>query len=84
MVDPDVPVQAFGNPRLPFAHWLITNIHGNQLDTGDVILPYMGPAPPDPKPHRYYWLLLQHSGGDLNPESLDYSAKNCSWDFRGR
>lgn len=83
MADPDVPLQAFGNERLPFLHWLVTNIRGGDVAAGDVVQSYMGPAPPDPKPHRYYMLLFRQDE-DLDPHKLDYSAANCSWNFRGR
>lgn len=83
MVDPDVPLQEFGNPRLPFLHWLVTNIRGADVAAGDVVQGYMGPAPPDPKPHRYFFLLFEQPQ-ELDPKELDFSAVNCSWAFRGR
>ncbi|XP_076456978.1 uncharacterized protein C56G2.4-like [Babylonia areolata] len=83
MVDPHVPSEAFGNLRLPFAHWLVVNIRGGDVASGNVVQSYMGPAPPDPHPHRYYFLLFLQPR-DLDPARMDYSACNCSWAFRGR
>ncbi|KAL8561539.1 hypothetical protein ACOMHN_057232 [Nucella lapillus] len=84
MADPDVPVQAFGNLRLPFLHWCVVNIRGGDVASGHAVQPYMGPAPPDPQPHRYYFLLFSQPQGDLDPARMDFSAANCSWAFRGR
>ncbi|XP_071827636.1 protein D2-like [Apostichopus japonicus] len=83
MVDPDAPSRT--NPTLRYIlHWLITNLKGSDLqtgqhNTGDVIAPYHGPAPPlGSGPHRYYLLLFQQDGPltDITPPS---STSNFDW-----
>src|SRR5206468_1850959 len=38
----------------PFLHWIVSNIRGNDVNTGRVIFPYFPPQPPsNSKPHRY-------------------------------
>jgi len=46
-----------------YIHWLKTNITNNDIKTGNIIIPYKGPAPP-PKTgkHRYIFNLYQQNG----------------------
>jgi phosphatidylethanolamine-binding protein (PEBP) family uncharacterized protein len=53
-----------------FLHWLVINIPGLDVKRGEVITPYMGPAPPKGR-HRYVFLLYKQSGrlSAKNPHS---------------
>ena len=54
--DPD----AVGGNHL---HWVIVNINGNNLHTGEQLLEYKGPAPPKGTgKHRYIFLLFEQPG----------------------
>ena len=59
-----------------YCHWLIINIPDNNLNNGDIILPYKGPSPP-PKTgvHRYIFELYKQNNR-LNP--LDTVERNIS------
>ncbi|XP_048249786.1 uncharacterized protein C56G2.4-like [Haliotis rufescens] len=84
VVDPDVPLPEFGNKEIPFVHWLVVNICDGQVDNGEVVQSYIGPAPPDKKPHNYYFLVFEQSY-ELEPSEVSsYAAANCSQMFRGR
>lgn len=82
VVDLSIP-PAFGTPRRPFLHWLVVNIQDGDFSTGEEIFEYMGPAPPNPYDHTYYFLLFEQSQ-PIYPEKGDYSYKNCSSIFFGR
>jgi len=44
-------------------HWTVTNIPGSQLEEGQKILPYVGPAPPkNSGVHIYSFLLFPQTG----------------------
>jgi hypothetical protein len=38
-------------------HWIVSNITKNDIKTGNVLLEYNGPNPPDNKKHRYFFEL---------------------------
>ncbi|XP_054286560.1 protein D1-like [Macrosteles quadrilineatus] len=59
MVDPDAP--SVINPEArEFLHWLVGNIQGTDLSSGDVIAEYIGSGPPkDSGFHRYVFLVYQ-------------------------
>ena len=51
--DMDAPFPS-NNLESPFLHYLVVNIHGNDVEKGDVIVPYMAPSPPETsRPHTY-------------------------------
>ena len=55
MHDPDAFV---GN----YLHWMVVNIHGNDINSGDQLLKYKGPAPPKGTGiHRYVFLLFEQA-----------------------
>lgn len=65
MSDPDAP-----SPTAPkfreFLHWLIINIPDGDISKGKVVVPYMGPAPPEGK-HRYIFTLWRQTpSGDMS------------------
>jgi len=69
MYDPDAVV---GN----HVHWIIYNITNNNINTGNNMIPYKGPAPP-PKTgkHRYIFELYQQIS---EPSSLKGKERNIS------
>lgn len=63
--------------RSPLAnrrHWLVINIPGCQVDKGDALTPYMGPAPPAGTGHHRYVFVLYKQSGTLNKERLNKYA----------
>ncbi|KAI3643053.1 hypothetical protein MP228_012608 [Amoeboaphelidium protococcarum] len=68
MVDPDAP--AHEHPTFAqFRHWLVINITAGQVETGQEITPYMGPAPPAKTGlHRYVFLLYQQDDELMSDE----------------
>ncbi|XP_061871767.1 phosphatidylethanolamine-binding protein 4 isoform X2 [Colius striatus] len=75
LVDPDAPSRA--NPRKRFwRHWLVTDIQGADLRTGDikghVLTEYVRPTPPPRSGYHRYQLRLylqpHHQGITLSPQ----------------
>lgn len=61
MVDPDVPLLSEIN------HWLVGNIVGNDLATGETIAEYTGPMPPiGTGIHRYVFMTFKQTTGKLD------------------
>ncbi|XP_061193134.1 phosphatidylethanolamine-binding protein 4-like isoform X2 [Saccostrea echinata] len=81
MADPDAPFK--DNPTQKYwLHWLVTNIKGVDLMSGnakgDVVMEYNPPTPPKPQPgtsnpHRYIFYLLEQNGDP------DTSLVNSQW-----
>lgn len=59
MYDPDAPSQA--NPSLAdVKHWLVVNIPGKDVNSGEVIAEYLGSGPPkETGLHRYIFLVFE-------------------------
>nr|XP_014092006.1 protein D2-like [Bactrocera oleae]XP_036234268.1 protein D2-like [Bactrocera oleae] len=59
MTDPDAPSRS--NPKFrEFNHWLVTNIHGMDISSGDVLTAYVGSGPPEGTGlHRYVFLVYK-------------------------
>ena len=47
------------------------------FSTGQDVLPYSGPAPPDDQPHYYYFLLYEHEQEILDSDVKKYSGSAC-------
>ena len=77
MVDPDVIFPAAGNNEKPLVHWLRMNMVNANFSTGEDVLPYLGPLPPDDNPHTYYFLLYEHSQQLSFDEVQQYSGSSC-------
>jgi phosphatidylethanolamine-binding protein (PEBP) family uncharacterized protein len=44
-------------------HWVLVNITNNDIKTGNIIIPYKGPAPPpNTGKHRYIFELYEQNG----------------------
>ena len=59
MVDPDAPT-----PQDPYLsdilHWMVINIDNPIIDSGDILMEFKGPAPPNySDPHRYCLFMFQ-------------------------
>ncbi|KAH8326080.1 hypothetical protein KR067_001123 [Drosophila pandora] len=62
MTDPDAPSRAEPKFR-EFKHWVLVNIAGNDLASGEQIAGYVGSGPPKGTGlHRYVFLLYKQSG----------------------
>ena len=59
ITDPDAPSR--GNPTAAeFLHWLVVNIPGKNVASGEVLQTYQGPTPPAGTGlHRYTFLLYR-------------------------
>jgi len=59
-VDPDAPSRAEPKFR-SWRHWLVVNIKGSDLSSGETLTPYIGPGPPEgTNLHRYtFWVYKQ-------------------------
>lgn len=54
-----------------FIHWLKINITGNDIKTGNIILPYKAPSPPKGTGiHRYIFELYEQTESN-NSETID-------------
>ena len=69
-VDPDVPYPTSGNNSHPYLHMIVTNIPDGIYESGDAILPYQEPTPPD-APHMYYFLLYKQM--DSTPFAFNFT-----------
>lgn len=66
MVDPDAPTKNAPMFR-EVRHWLVTNIQGSDLSTGEHITEYIGSGPPKHTGlHRYIFLLYKQ------PNKIDF------------
>lgn len=61
MVDPDLPSRR--DPKFrEWNHWLVVNIHGNDIETGNVLIDYIPPGPPKSTGlHRYVFLVFKQT-----------------------
>lgn len=59
MTDPDAP--SVSNPAFrEFVHWVVVNIPGNNVESGEKVLSYLGAGPPyNGGIHRYMFLLFR-------------------------
>ncbi|CAH2051985.1 unnamed protein product, partial [Iphiclides podalirius] len=76
MVDPDAPSRS--SPLLrEFLHWLVGNIPGNDLKTGETLAAYVPPTPPPGTGfHRYVYLIYRQPGRvDFNTNLLDFTTE---------
>jgi len=67
MYDPDAPSGTV-------VHWFITNIKGNDINNGTIMLPYKGPAPP-PKTGKHRYIFELHEQNE-NIDNFILSLKN--------
>ena len=64
MHDPDA---VLGN----LVHWLVVNIHGNNLQSGFPVFPYLGPAPPlHSGIHHYIFEIYLHDISDIHEHDI--------------
>ena len=69
LTDPDAPSRA-GPVVREWHHWLVGNIQGSDVASGDVLSQYVSSAPPlDSGLHRYVFLIFKQPNG----ERMDYS-----------
>lgn len=83
-IDPDVPSATAGTQERPLLHGMSTNIKNGDMKTGEDIMSYSGPTPPDYTPHYYYTLLYKQEG-EINGTALRYDYDgDCSGGLAGR
>lgn len=62
MTDPDAPSRKTPTYR-EWHHWLVGNIKGNDISTGETLSEYVGSGPPpDTGLHRYVFLIYKQDG----------------------
>ncbi|XP_045179175.2 phosphatidylethanolamine-binding protein homolog F40A3.3-like [Mercenaria mercenaria] len=68
--DPDAPSRA--DPKFgEFQHWLVMNITGNDMKTGEELTAYIGSgAPKGTGLHRYAFLLYKQNNGRIDTNEL--------------
>lgn len=73
-IDPDAPSR--DNPiRREVRHWLIMNINGTNLTSGDTVFSYIGSGPPVTTGfHRYVFLLFKQASNNLNYDMVNGSV----------
>lgn len=77
IVDPDVPIPQVGTEERPLLHGMIVNIMDGNFTNGEIVKTYKGPAPPDNKPHYYYFLLYKQTGTVNATEMTSYVGDTC-------
>lgn len=80
MTDPDAPSRAEPTFR-EWHHWIVGNIPGNNLNSGDTLSEFISSAPPKGSGlHRYVYLLFKQEQGKIDysdrPHLIGTSAKN--------
>ncbi|XP_058467298.1 protein D3-like [Malaya genurostris] len=76
MTDPDAPSRV--NPKLrEWKHWLVANIPGSDVASGDTIAEYISSAPPEGSGlHRYVFLVYKQPGGKVQFDEPKQSNRN--------
>jgi len=80
MTDPDnVPVEKRGTPGSQWHHFLVGNIQGSDISTGEVLSEYIGSGPPEGTGlHRYVFLVFEQPG------KLTFDAPKLGQSIEGR
>ncbi|XP_049851207.1 phosphatidylethanolamine-binding protein homolog F40A3.3-like [Schistocerca gregaria] len=82
IIDPDAPSRS--NPKnAPWLHWLVVNIKGSDISTGNTVAFYVGSAPPEGSGlHRYIYLVYEQSKliEGLDPLKIDQRPR---WNYKG-
>lgn len=82
MTDPDAPSRALPTLR-EYRHWLLMNVNGTDLSSGDAIFPYQGSGPPQGTGyHRYVFLLFRQQNDHIHYEMNDETAQRISTNTR--
>lgn len=85
MFDPDAPSRQ-DNSFADVKHWLVMNIQGNDINTGDVVAEYYGSGPPKGTGlHRYIFLVYEQKERLVveEPRSLKLSRANrLKWSLK--
>lgn len=82
MLDLDAPSRQTPTFR-EINHWLVVNIKGNDLSTGQILTPYVGSGPPKGSGlHRYIFLVFKQPGqitvteANLGTDRRNFSIRN--------
>ncbi|XP_064613370.1 uncharacterized protein LOC135477144 [Liolophura sinensis] len=78
MVDPDTASSTVGTGARPLLHWLMINVPYDDVNKGNNVMRYIGPAPPDQVPHFYYFLLYEQTAPLTEEAHRPYAGQSCS------
>ncbi|KOC59142.1 Phosphatidylethanolamine-binding protein like protein F40A3.3 [Habropoda laboriosa] len=77
LTDPDAPTRKGYNRE--FRHWLVGNIPEENIEKGEVLTEYIGPAPPNGSgKHRYVFLIYKQSRGAITFDERRLSTRDGS------
>ena len=79
IVDPDFPDDTVSTPTQPVIHMMVTNVTNGNFDSGNQLLPYLGPLPKDMAPHYYYFLMYAQPDNVTIDSTEDYTT-DCAPD----
>jgi len=65
VVDPDAPSREDSKQR-DWNHWLVCNIQGSDIETGETLFPYVGPNPLKNSGHHRYVFILFNQKHPIN------------------
>ncbi|CAH0394695.1 unnamed protein product [Bemisia tabaci] len=83
MIDPDQPSRAQPEER-EWIHWLVTNMWGCSLLSGDTIVRYLTPKPEQGTgPHRYIFFVFRQADGEMNFDEKIINNTRYDGDLRG-
>ncbi|CAH0394693.1 unnamed protein product [Bemisia tabaci] len=81
--DPDQPSRAQPEER-EWIHWLVTNMWGCSLLSGDTIVRYLTPKPEQGTgPHRYIFFVFRQADGEMNFDEKIINNTRYDGDLRG-
>ncbi|CAG2121833.1 unnamed protein product, partial [Medioppia subpectinata] len=83
MLDPDVPSRADPSQR-SVKHWLVMNIAGDRIQSGDIVSAFIPPAPErGTGNHRYVMLVYRQSKRLTPPPRDDCVTARVGFNWRG-
>ncbi|KAJ1436870.1 phosphatidylethanolamine-binding protein, partial [Ochromonadaceae sp. CCMP2298] len=65
IVDPDAPSRMKPTER-EYVQWMVVNIKGDNVEGGQIVLPYQGPSPPHKSGLHRYVIQLYKQNGEFN------------------
>ena len=69
-VSGDEPNMVMASPSEPWLQWMVTNIKGMDMDTGDVVHTFLGAVQDAP----YVYLMLRQKRGPIHIRKGEYST----------
>jgi len=87
IVDPDAPSRMKPTER-EYVQWMVVNIKGDNVEGGQIVLPYQGPSPPHKSGLHRYVIQLYKQNGEFNARQIEDTGKffqtrsglsGCEW-----